>query len=120
MQSALRRFAVAGSIIVGLLIVTGLVSGWALVGPVHVISLDETPYGRLLVFKLALFAAMLALAAANRFQLTPELARAISGGNKPGAIVVRLRWRIAIETMLAASVLGTVAWLGTLAPPMAG
>lgn len=119
-QSALRRFAVAGSIIVGLLIITGLVSGSALVGPAHVISLAETLYGRLLVFKLALFAVMLALAATNRFQLTPELARAMSGGNKPGAIVARLRWSIAIETMLAASILGTVAWLGTLAPPMAG
>lgn len=119
MQSALQRFAVAGSIIVGLLIVTGLVNGWALVGPAHVIGLAETPYGRLLVFKLALFAAMLVLAATNRFLLTPTLARATDLGHFSPVVVVKLRWSIAIETILAVSILATVAWLGTHAPPMA-
>lgn len=119
MQSALQRFAVAGSIIVGLLIVTGLVSGWALVGPAHVMGLIETPYGRVLACKLALFAAMLVLAATNRFRLTPALARATGLGHVSPVVVVKLRWTIAIETILAVSILATVAWLGTLAPPMA-
>src|SRR3546814_15114753 len=40
-----------------------------------------SPYGQLLLAKLALFGLMLALAAANRWQLTPALAAAVPETN---------------------------------------
>jgi putative copper resistance protein D len=57
---------------VGTLVVTGFVNAWILVGSWR--ALTDTNYGRLLMVKLVLFAAMLALAAVNRFVLTPHLA----------------------------------------------
>lgn len=116
---ALDGFAVAGSIIVGLLVVTGLVSGWILVGPDHVFNLLITEYGRLLAIKLALFTVMIGLAASNRFRLTPALGRQLAADASPRAAFAALRRSIVIEMILAAGVLAAVAWLGTLAPPMA-
>jgi len=52
------------------LVSTGLVTSWLLVGSVS--SLASTTYGRVLLAKLVLFAAMLTLAAANRFWLVPN------------------------------------------------
>lgn len=119
-QRTLKSFAVTGSIIVVLLVVTGLASGWALVGPSHVSNLVGSLYGRLLLGKLALFAAMLLLAATNRFRLVPELAHVSDIGNPPRAAFAKLRLSIALETIFAVAILATVAWLGTLAPPTAG
>jgi putative copper resistance protein D len=117
---ALATFASAGSIIVALLIITGLVSAWSLIGPLHVLDLTEGAYGRLFLCKLAMFAAMLLLAAKNRFRLVPELAHASNAGIAPRVAIRKLRLSIALETVFAVVILATVAWLGTLAPPMAG
>jgi putative copper resistance protein D len=70
-QQATLRFSTLGVVTVTTLVATGLVNTWYLVG--NVPALVGTPYGRLLLVKLALFAAMLSLAAINRFRLTPRL-----------------------------------------------
>ena len=116
---ALDRFALAGTIIVALLVGTGSISAWILVGPDHVLHLLASDYGRLLSLKLLLFVAMLGLAATNRFRLTPALGRQIDAGTSPAAPFAALRRSIVIETTLAAGILAAVAWMGTLAPPMA-
>ncbi|HLX27553.1 MAG TPA: copper homeostasis membrane protein CopD [Casimicrobiaceae bacterium] len=67
-----RRFSVLGITCVGLLIASGIVNTLLLVGSFA--ALFGTPYGRLLVAKLALFALMLAIAATNRLRWTPALA----------------------------------------------
>src|SRR2546430_1224014 len=56
---------------VGALFLSGLVSTWYLVGDVP--ALIGTDYGRILLAKLALFAAMITLALVNRLRLTPRL-----------------------------------------------
>src|SRR5262249_7788276 len=61
---------------VGLLIATGIVRGGIWAGSVP--ALIGTDYGRLLLAKVALFFAMVAVAAVNRLRLTPRLALAIS------------------------------------------
>lgn len=116
---ALERFSLVGSVIVGLIVITGLVNGYMLVGPANMLSLPSSLYGQLLIVKLALFAAMLALAAANRWRLTPALQRAIGDGNTAPAMRL-LRRSVIVETVAAATILALVAWLGTLQPPMAG
>ena len=116
---ALAGFATAGAIIVGLIIMTGLVNSYFLVGPRNVFRLVESDYGLLLLIKLALFAIMLGLAASNRFRLTPALGKAV-GGNGTAAAVVRLKRSLWIETCVGILILGLVAWLGTLPPPASG
>ena len=114
---ALANFGSAGTIAVAALIITGVVNSWILVGPDHVAGLMETSYGRLLVLKLLLFGGMLVLAALNRFQLSPALEQAIVAGSHDKATRIVGR-SVALETGLALAILGIVAWLGTLEPPV--
>jgi len=113
---ALAGFATAGTIMVALIILSGIVNGWILVGPDHIGALFTSLYGQLLLAKLMLFAAMLALAAANRFRLTPTLKLALECGGRAAAASA-LRRSLALETGSAMLILLLVAWLGTLAPP---
>ena len=113
---ALHGFGMVGTVVVGTLIVTGLVNGWALVGTGNIASLGATLYGRFLVAKLALFAAMLGVASLNRFRLTPALKRSIASTDH-GRALATLRRSLALETALAVAVLALVAWLGMLEPP---
>lgn len=114
---ALDGFALVGTIIVGLIVATGAINGYLLVGPGHVLALPSSLYGRLLLAKLTLFGVMLGLAAANRYRHTPALHAAIRDGGTDQAVRA-LRRSLAVEGGAAAAILGLVAWLGTLAPPM--
>lgn len=116
-EEALRGFSLVGTIIVALLILTGTVNGWFLVGPGNIASLGQSTYGLLLIAKLLLFAGMLGLAALNRYRLTPALAQAIEEEDAPRAQAL-LRASLVVEGGLAIVILGLVAWLGTLSPPM--
>lgn len=102
-----------------LLILSGFINSWILIGPSRLGSLFTSLYGLLLAGKLILFGVMLMLAAANRFFLTPSLAAAIETGNASLAIG-SLRRSLAIETGCALAILALVAWLGLLAPPASG
>lgn len=113
---ALDGFSLIGTVLVAVIVATGLVNAWLLVGPPNVLTLPSTAYGQLLLIKLALFAAMLGFAALNRYRLTPTLAARIDDGDHRGAVVA-LRVSLALETGCAVVVLGLVAWLGTLQPP---
>lgn len=115
LHRALSGFAGLGSLLVASLIATGLINGWFLVGPAWR-ELATTAYGRLLLVKLAAFAAMLGLAAANRFRLTPGLAADLVSGRSPRPALARLRRSVLLETALGLGVLALVAGLGTLAP----
>lgn len=115
-RRALAGFAIAGSVLVALVIATGLINGWMIVGVAGLTLLPGTLYGQLLIAKLLLFAAMLALAAANRWRLTPRLAAAQAAGDTARAVRA-LKISIALESAAAVLVLVLVAWLGTLAPP---
>ena len=117
LHTALHGFTGIGSALVAVLMASGLVNSWFLVGPSRIAGLWTTPYGQLLSLKLALFAGMLVLAAANRFRLTPALGATIAGdGCSSGASLANLRRSVLRETALAFLVLGLVAWLGALAP----
>ena len=115
-QDALTAFAVAGSVIVGLIIVTGLVNSAMIVGFAGLPLLPYTLYGQLLIAKLGLFALMLVLASLNRWRLTPRLGPVPDDGD-PSRAVAAVRTSLALETGAAITILAVVAWLGTLAPP---
>jgi copper resistance protein D len=110
---ATRRFSVMGIVIVVVVFATGLVNAWILVGSWHALIL--TGYGRLLILKLALFAIMLLIAAANRFWLAPRLA--LPSDNEPQLMVLRrLACNSMIEIALALMIFAVVGLLGTLHP----
>lgn len=116
LHDALAGFAGLGSLLVALILMSGLVNSWFLVGLEGTNALMATPYGRLLLLKLALFAVMLVLASANRFYLTPALRAALGDGGKGRAAVTALRISLAVETGAAVAVMAAVAWLGRMSP----
>lgn len=114
----LTALASAGSVLVALIVVSGLVNGLMIVGPAALPQLPATHYGQLLIGKLLLFGVMLGFAGRNRWRLAPRLAAAQEGGQAARAVRA-LRISIALEAGFATLILGLVAWLGTLAPPTA-
>lgn len=114
----LKGFSTIGTVIVTLIIASGLVNSWMLVGPKNLMTLQSTLYGKLLIAKLLLFCVMLALAAANRFTLTPALERALQS-TTPTLAVTKLQKSLVVELTLIVSILGLVAWIGTYQPPSA-
>lgn len=115
----LRRFSGMGYAAVATLIGTGTINSWFLVGSVS--NLLMTVYGRVLLAKLLLFAGMLALAAANRFWLTPIIGdiRTVAGAASSDQPLRRLRNHVLVEQLLGASVLAAVGLLGPLPPGIA-
>jgi putative copper resistance protein D len=107
----LRRFSSMGYIAVAVLLTTGLVNTWFLVGSVS--SLTTTGYGQLLILKLCVFIGMSILAAANRFWLVPTL---IDHDRNSSLSVMRLRRNVLGEQVLGALVLLIVSILGTIEP----
>jgi copper resistance protein D len=118
--TGLVRFSGIGLAVVAVLIASGLVNSWLLVGPAAVPRMLTSPYGQLLIAKLALFAVMLALAAANRYRHAPRLERALQGAGADAATIRPVLASVLTETGLAVAVLILVSWLGTLAPPIEG
>lgn len=113
---ALRRFSRIGVPLVAVLVLSGLVNAWFLVGLDGIARLATTPYGLLLLVKLAMVAAMLVLAAANRNRHTPAIEAEIAAVAPDPANLARLRRSITLETALGLAVLAAVAWFGTLQP----
>ena len=73
-RAATRRFSFLGIVSVATILATGTVNTWMLAGDVP--ALVGTDYRRLLLLKIRLFIAMVAIAAFNRVRLTPRLASA--------------------------------------------
>ncbi len=114
-DSILMRFSGMGYIAVATLIGSGLINSWFLVGSVS--NLLKTPYGQILIGKLALFAAMLALAAANRFWLVPAMSQTVTGSSgSPSPWSGRLRHHVLGEQFLGLTILLAVSVLGTMRP----
>jgi putative copper resistance protein D len=107
----LAAFSGVGPGAVAVLIASGLVNAWFLVGPGALPHLLASSYDRLLTAKLAVFAAMLGLAALNRLKLTGAIER------QGAAALPALRASLLVETLLGLAVLALVAVLGVEAPP---
>jgi len=112
-RTATVRFSILGIVSVGTLLVTGVVNTFYLAGSVA--ALRGTDYGRLLLIKIALFLAMVAIATVNRFRLTPQLLQQASIAASREALR-RLRRNATIEVLAGAIVIAIVAALGTMVP----
>jgi putative copper resistance protein D len=109
---AVRRFSTLGIVSVAVLILSGFVNAWILVGSFR--GLLVTVYGQLLMLKLAAFAAMLAFAASNRFVLTPRLALASDKAQQDALRAISRN--TSIELVLGLTIFAIVGVLGTLHP----
>jgi putative copper export protein/mono/diheme cytochrome c family protein len=105
------RFSNLGIVMVATLIATGILNSWYLVGSVpHLIG---TPYGQLLLVKVGLFVAMVAIAAVNRLRLMPRLRGAsVDAGDTLHA----LERNGLIEIILGLIIFAIVGVLGTMPP----
>lgn len=112
-QKAVLRFSTLGIASVAMLLATGTVNAWILTGTIP--ALVGTDYGRLLLVKVALFLAMVSIAAVNRFRLTPRLIEKTSTIATRDALR-QLRRNSLIEAATAATILSIVAVLGTMPP----
>jgi putative copper resistance protein D len=110
-REATRRFSTLGIASVGTLFSTGIVNAWILVGSLN--ALIATGYGRLLMLKISFFAVMVALAAVNRFWLTPRLILSTESGPQS---LRQLTRNSMIEIVLGLTIYGIVGVLGTLHP----
>lgn len=103
----LSGFATSGSVIVLLLLLTGVLN-------TLVIACWPPNWGSdwllILGVKLVLFLLMLALAASNRWRITPVLERDPSASLRP------LQLSLALETGAGLAIVAIVGWLGTLTP----
>lgn len=115
LHEALKVFSGIGSAVVAVILATGLVNSWFLVGPDRILSMANSTYGLLLLVKLGLFVAMLGLAAMNRFFLTPALAQGLAHDD-PAPAVAKLRRSVLVETAAGVAIMILVGVLGTLAP----
>jgi putative copper resistance protein D len=109
-RGVVERFSRGGHVAVALIALTGLVNTLLLVGSPG--TLFDAAYGRLLAFKILLFAGLVAVALCNRFLLAPRL------GREPAALGHLCR-TVAIEQGLGLAILAVVSVLGTLPPAVA-
>ncbi len=112
----LDRFSAIGIWTVLVLVASGFVNAWFLVGPSKWRALFSSEYGLVLSAKVAFFAAMLALAMLNRYRLSPALTGALRTPGRLAPAIGTFRSSLAVESLLAALGLIAVSVLGMLAP----
>lgn len=108
-RDVLPRFSRMGYTAVGLILATGCANTALLVGRVQ--GLVASLYGRVLLIKIVLFAAMILLAVVNRYRLMPRLSEARSD-----TVAVTLARSVLCEQLLGFAVIGVVSQLGTMMP----
>lgn len=109
-HALLHAFSATGALLVAAIAISGAVHyAWIDEWRISAATLSGTSYGRWMLFKLALFAAMLGLAALHRWVLVPRLVRGADG-------LVRLRRSLRLEAAAAVLIVAAVAVLGTMSP----
>jgi putative copper resistance protein D len=115
-REATRRFSRLGLVTVGALIASGACNAWFLVGAIP--ALVGTPYGRLLLIKIALLLPLLWVASLNLFDLKPRLlAASVREQQKTVAeLMAKLKRNVIVEASVGLCVLLIVGALGVTPP----
>jgi putative copper export protein len=106
--SAISGFSHLAVWLVPVLLAAGAAMAWILLGSFDALT---TPYGMLLLAKLAGFTGLLALAAVNRFRFTPAIVAGVPGAS------TRMRTTILTEIGLMMGVFIATAFMTTLYSP---
>jgi putative copper resistance protein D len=107
---ALKRFSAVGFAAVVLIVASGLLNSWFLVGSID--GLLHRPYGQVLMVKVFFFLCMIVPALFNRFSIMPRLGQSAGDAALPGLLLRS----IAVEQVFAVLVVASVSVLGTLPP----
>jgi len=115
--SAAARFSSLSFLVVGVLIATGTINTYFIVGSFQ--ALVTTDYGRLLCLKLFLLLLILGIAARNRYHLLPRLLSPASTPNHSPLIPLlsRLQGFVLTEFCVAVTIVVVTSVLGTTPPP---
>lgn len=116
-----QRFSTVALVAVGAVVASGVWLTWRHVGTVG--QLVTTTYGRFLLVKLVIVAAMVAAGAYNQLALTPRIAKAHAEGDLGRGFALTLKHFpkvVAVETVLGLAVLGIVPFLSGSARTQAG
>jgi copper resistance protein D len=106
-----RQFSLVATLAVLLLAASGVANTWFMTNGFQ--GLFTTPYGQLVLLKIALFVVMLGFAAVNRFWLTPRLP--FPDGSQTSALRLLCLFT-SVELSLGLSVIAVVGVLGQLEP----
>ena len=117
LAGTLTRFSPLALGAVAAILATGLAQSYVYVRtPAHLL---DTAFGRAVLVKLVLLAALIALGAVQRRRSLPGLRRVAAGGEPPGQAGVLVRRVLRAELALIAVVLGVTAALTAYAPSIA-
>jgi copper resistance protein D len=111
---AAHRFSDLGIVAVGTLLASGTINAGFLIGGTQ--DLIDTNYGRLLLLKITLFAAMVGLAGINRQYLLPRLLVYTRAGSGSHTVKWLVRSTL-VEVALGLGIIIVVGMLGIMAPP---
>jgi copper resistance protein D len=114
-RAATLRFSNLGVITVGTLFATGTLNAYFLLGSVS--ALVGTEYGHVLLLKIGLFIALVAIAAINRLRLTPRLSQESAKAEETHRLAVdRLVRNSLLELVIGLVIIALVGALGTIHP----
>ena len=111
-SSITQRFSQVNFVMIGIIGATGVVNSWLLVSTFDAVL--TSTYGRLLLLKLMLFAAMIALGAVNRYRLRPRL---MPDSGKSYRALRALKRNVKFELCAGVAVILIVGAMGISAPP---
>jgi copper transport protein len=115
LASVVGRFSRMATVVVAVLVATGITQAVVLVGSVD--ALVETGYGRLVVAKVSVLLLLLALGAYNQRRSLPRLRALAAGGEAPGRAARVLRRAVAAEVAFLLAVLAVTSVLVATQPP---
>jgi copper transport protein len=115
LATVVGRFSRMAMLAVTLLLASGIVNSVVLVASFE--ALVETAYGRLVLAKIALFGALIALGAFNQRRMLPQLRALAARGEPPRGAASVLRRSVALEVGFAVIVLGVTSVLVATEPP---
>jgi putative copper export protein len=110
----INRFSRLAFASVALLFCAGLYLSWVHVGSLT--TLVATDSGKVLIVKLGLFAAMLALGAVNFLSTRPAIRDMAHANVRNNSLVDKATKRIAVESMLGLAIFATTGYLTVLPP----
>jgi copper transport protein len=118
LATVVGRFSRMAVLAVTLLLVSGILNSVVLVASFD--ALVETAHGRLVLAKIGLFSALIALGAFNQRRMLPQLRALALRGEPPGRAATVLRRSVTLEVGFAMIVLGVTAVLVATEPAAAG
>jgi copper transport protein len=117
LAAVVARFSTLAGIAIAVLLASGLAQGLVEVRTLD--NLVDTAFGRAVLVKVAIFAALVAVGAINRRRLLPALARAARDGGTPGRAGLLLRRTLRAELVLGVAALAATGALAGYAPSVA-